>query len=250
MITAYVVRLILKYAKCLSLIIPRAFSATKKCRQMLSICDTSSYALTQNKLRAKYKMSHKNATIITKKNNFFKRVFSLLQILNFITFSFYHFKCNQKRDLESLTESLFQRALGAEVSSQNGRRQPRDSARLWRLLISHRPGLLCKQRVFQSSEGRGWFFFYRDERSTGHSRVLPWAMQVLQCRPLSARVRDLMLVSRGGACETSWGDIARSTKVRLSKKTSVHTQVLPDPDRPQSVPEDTGQGGGQSSTKP
>lgn len=36
----------------------------------------------------------------------------------------------------------------------------------------------------------------RDERSTGHSRVLPRALQVLQCRSLSARVR-LSLVSFG-----------------------------------------------------
>lgn len=93
---------------------------------------------------------------------------------------------------------LWQVASDVERWGQDGRKEPGTSARSWTTVFipresSRRAELVfvrLKGRIGRTKGGEGWRRERRDrdERSTGHTRVLPRALQVLQCRPVPAWV--------------------------------------------------------------
>jgi len=90
---------------------------------------------------------------------------------------------------------VFQRTFGTKISSQDGWSESRVSARSWKFRSCKssywtKPVFVRLGAIRVARDGGGSFHRGdRDERSTGHPRVLPRALQVLQCRSLSARVR-------------------------------------------------------------
>lgn len=123
---------------------------------------------------------------------------------------------------------LWQVASDVETWGQDGRKEPGTSARPWTTVFipresSRRAELVfvrLKGRIGRTKGGEGWRRERRDrdERSTGHTRVLPRALQVLQCRPVPAWVSgssssSSSLFLSGGGRRRRWFSYSRLDRV-------------------------------------